>query len=148
MTGASSGIGEFMAIEFARNGAKIILSARSETNLERVKGRCLGENCNLFHLITKNKTNYFFLKKKHYNQLLKILDWVILSKEILLTNKYMMYCLRWIIISKHYFWPIFTDVGASLDSIAVFPFDVTNTAKHEAIFQKAIKLFGRVIKFD
>lgn len=74
VTGASSGIGEFMAIEFARNGAKIILSARSETNLERVKGRCLGENCNLFHLITKNKTNYFFLKKKHYNQLLKILD--------------------------------------------------------------------------
>ncbi|XP_073981133.1 dehydrogenase/reductase SDR family member 7-like isoform X2 [Rhodnius prolixus] len=66
-----------MAIEFARNGAKIILSARSETNLERVKGRCL-------------------------------------------------------------------DVGASLDSIAVFPFDVTNTAKHEAIFQKAIKLFGRL----
>ena len=40
ITGASSGIGEALAYEFSKLGAKIILSARRKEELERVKANC------------------------------------------------------------------------------------------------------------
>jgi len=40
ITGASSGIGEAMAYEFANQGASLVLSARRVAELERVKANC------------------------------------------------------------------------------------------------------------
>jgi len=40
ITGASSGIGEFLAYEFNRQGAHVIISARNAKELERVKHSC------------------------------------------------------------------------------------------------------------
>ncbi len=42
ITGASSGLGEAMAIEFARQGARLVLSSRRKEELERVKEQCTG----------------------------------------------------------------------------------------------------------
>ncbi|KAJ4958903.1 hypothetical protein NE237_026014 [Protea cynaroides] len=44
ITGASRGIGEVLAKQFASLGAKLILSARNEAELERVKTQLVGKN--------------------------------------------------------------------------------------------------------
>lgn len=44
ITGASSGIGEELAYQLAKCGSLLVLSARREDELNRVKRSCLGED--------------------------------------------------------------------------------------------------------
>lgn len=41
ITGASSGIGEALAVQFSLEGARLVLSARRESELQRVHDRCI-----------------------------------------------------------------------------------------------------------
>ena len=43
ITGASSGIGEYLAYELSKYGCKLVLSARRKGELERVKKNCAGK---------------------------------------------------------------------------------------------------------
>jgi dehydrogenase/reductase SDR family protein 7 len=45
ITGASSGIGEALALEFAKRGAKLILSSRNEDSLRAVAQKCEAISC-------------------------------------------------------------------------------------------------------
>lgn len=50
ITGASSGIGEALAYQCALEGAKVIISARREDELNRVRNNCITEPDNVFIL--------------------------------------------------------------------------------------------------
>ena len=43
VTGASQGLGETLAVDLAKLGCRLVLTARREAELERVKARCLAE---------------------------------------------------------------------------------------------------------
>lgn len=61
ITGASSGIGEYLAYEFNRHGAYVVLSARNTKELERVKASCPHpDNAEVLPL---DMTNYEEVKK-------------------------------------------------------------------------------------
>src|SRR5512133_1639710 len=52
VTGASSGIGKAIAREFALNGSKVVLAARSEEKLAAITKELNALNCETFHIKT------------------------------------------------------------------------------------------------
>ena len=62
ITGASSGIGEALVYAFDKKAARIIISARREKELERVKNNC--KNPDNIVIETLNLENYTILKEK------------------------------------------------------------------------------------
>jgi short-subunit dehydrogenase len=52
ITGASSGIGEATAREFAKNGSKVVLAARSEQKLSRITQELISQNLDAFYVKT------------------------------------------------------------------------------------------------
>lgn len=50
VTGASSGIGEALAYAFNEKGAKLVISARRESELQRVKNNCKNKSADVFIL--------------------------------------------------------------------------------------------------
>jgi NADP-dependent 3-hydroxy acid dehydrogenase YdfG len=51
ITGASSGIGEALALQFASEGARVVLSARRNDELERVREACIGQGTSADNLM-------------------------------------------------------------------------------------------------
>jgi dehydrogenase/reductase SDR family member 7B len=65
ITGASSGIGEALALAFANEGAYLILSARNEVELKRVKMNCIGaEHIDIVLLDIGNHEEIFKIAKE------------------------------------------------------------------------------------
>lgn len=58
ITGASSGIGEQLAIQSARAGAKVVLSARNTSNLERICSSLPGKDHFVLALDLENSANF------------------------------------------------------------------------------------------
>ncbi|XP_068746508.1 dehydrogenase/reductase SDR family member 7-like [Montipora capricornis] len=55
ITGASSGIGEYLAYELAKSGCKLVLSARRKDELERVKQKCVDISSALYPSFQKDQ---------------------------------------------------------------------------------------------
>lgn len=64
LTGASSGIGEAMAYAFVAEGAKLILSSRRESELERVKNNCPAESQDNIKILTIDLADAGSLEEK------------------------------------------------------------------------------------
>ena len=63
ITGASSGIGEALTYAFVKEGAEVIISARREAELERVKGNC-GDKASKVTVVPLDLTDQEGMKQK------------------------------------------------------------------------------------
>ena len=75
ITGASSGIGEALALAFSNEGAKVVLSARNENELQRVANNCKAET--LILPLDLEDQNEFKLKAEKVNSYFGAIDFLI-----------------------------------------------------------------------
>ena len=68
ITGASSGIGEALAVHLSKLNANLILTARRKDELERVKNRCGNSNVHIFPCDLENIDNIDELSNKVHTQ--------------------------------------------------------------------------------
>lgn len=68
ITGASSGIGEALAVHLSKLNANLILTARRKDELERVKNRCGNSNVHIFPCDLENIDNIDELSNKVHAQ--------------------------------------------------------------------------------
>lgn len=83
ITGASSGLGEALALQFAKRGATLVLSGRNRDKLEAVKSQCKNSNTHVivdFDILDEQQTKEAYLSAKSQlaaqGQAVKI-DWLI-----------------------------------------------------------------------
>ena len=72
ITGASSGIGEALAVHLSKLNANLILTARRKDELERVKNRCGNSNVHIFPCDLENTDNIDELSNKVHAQFKQI----------------------------------------------------------------------------
>lgn len=81
--GASSGIGESLAYEFCNEGAKVILSSRNQTELEKVKQNCNSDEESAFVLsLDITQENDILDKTELVLRSFKRIDYLIISSGI------------------------------------------------------------------
>lgn len=80
ITGASSGIGEALAIEFAKNGANLMLFARNQEHLSRVANECIkyGVKVNSFLVDVSNEQEVYMACEKAF-QISTSIDYILLN---------------------------------------------------------------------
>ena len=64
ITGASSGIGEALAVEWSRRGARVLLSARNRAELERVRRACVNPELHVVRPLDLTNTEDVFTAAK------------------------------------------------------------------------------------
>lgn len=78
ITGASSGIGKYLALELAKHGVKLCISARRELELEKVKEECLVQSSSLLKpndiLVLKMDMLEIDKHKEHFEKVLTHFD--------------------------------------------------------------------------
>jgi dehydrogenase/reductase SDR family member 7B len=80
ITGASSGIGEALAFQLSRAGAKLILSSRDRDELFRVKETCSGSPLNIHvHPLDLEQTHTLDRKAKEAERMFGRIDFIIHS---------------------------------------------------------------------
>ena len=84
ITGASSGIGEYLAYELVKYGCKLVLSARRKAELERVKKNCAG-------MVKRRGQNGFAFK---HVALINTRISVIVFKDSTVPTKYKGFCAK------------------------------------------------------
>lgn len=99
ITGASSGIGEHLAYVLAAAGCRLVLSARREQELQRVKQNCIGrsQHTNITLFFQNQSTSILnfseFCKRKlaktYYEDMT---DFVSCEKRTIFISAYYVYC--------------------------------------------------------